>query len=258
MWTLPTILTVARLFAIPPVMWLFTFTTPSAAAWASGIFVVASLTDFLDGYIARKWVRLAPVSKIAPPAPAQFAVHVGPRQPRRMHVGAACRLQGGLGRSCAKQTAEIATRQYCACVQNLSTPFGAFLDPVADKLMVCTVLIMLCTKTFDAGLFAAHPWLLHALASAVIARELAMSALREWAASLSAEARGLVAVNSIGKVKTTLQLVSLAMLLAAMNGGDGALVAACAEAGPWALLAAAGLTVYSFAVYFAALAKFMV
>ena len=124
--------------------------------------------------------------------------------------------------------------------------------------MVCTVLIMLCTKTFDAGLFAAHPWLLHALAAAVISRELAMSALREWAASLGAEARGLVAVNSMGKYKTTLQLVSLAMLLAAMNGGDSAAVQWAAAAGPWALLAAAGLTVWSFAVYFAALARFMV
>lgn len=142
-------------------------------------------------------------------------------------------------------------------MQDLSTPFGAFLDPVADKLMVCAVLILLCSKTFTVGLLATHPWLMQVLAVAIISREIAMSALREWAASSSAEARSAVAVNWLGKYKTTLQLMSLAMLVFAMNGGQGAVVEGCAVLGPWALIGAAGLTVYSFVVYFMAMAKYL-
>ena len=144
-----------------------------------------------------------------------------------------------------------------AAVQNLSTPFGAFLDPVADKLMVSAVLILLCTKTFALGLFATYPALLQCLSVAIISRELAMSALREWAASLGPAARSVVAVNWVGKYKTTAQLVSLAMLTYAMDGGAGPLYEACAVAGPWVLVAAAALTLQSFAVYFAGIAKFM-
>jgi CDP-diacylglycerol--glycerol-3-phosphate 3-phosphatidyltransferase len=142
-------------------------------------------------------------------------------------------------------------------LQDLSTPFGAFLDPVADKLMVCAVLVLLCTKTFTVGLLAMQPWLMQALAVAIISREIAMSALREWAAGLSAEARSVVAVNWLGKYKTTLQLVSLAMLVFAMNGGQGPVVEVCAAVGPWALIGAAGLTVYSFMIYFVGLAKYL-
>jgi CDP-diacylglycerol---glycerol-3-phosphate 3-phosphatidyltransferase len=145
----------------------------------------------------------------------------------------------------------------CLVLQNLSTPFGAFLDPVADKLMVSAVLILLCTKTFATGLFAEFPYLLHAVSVAIISRELAMSALREWASSLGPDARSRVAVNWVGKYKTTFQLVSLAMLVFAMNGGDGVLVEMCAAAGPWVLLAATALTLQSFGVYFLALSNFM-
>lgn len=135
--------------------------------------------------------------------------------------------------------------------------FGAFLDPVADKLMVCTVLVLLCTKTFASGLFADVPSALPALASLVVCRELAMSALRELAASQGPAARGVVAVNWVGKYKTALQLVSLSMLLYAMNGGADDVTHTCALAGPWLLTAATALTVQSFAVYLAALFKFL-
>ena len=140
-------------------------------------------------------------------------------------------------------------------VQNTHSTFGAFLDPVADKLMVCAVLVLLCTKTFATGAFAAYPHLLPCLAVAIVSRELAMSALREWAASAGPAARNLVNVSWVGKYKTTLQLVSLALLTYACNGGEGTLVEACAAAGPWLLIGAAALTLQSFAAYFVAAAK---
>ena len=148
-------------------------------------------------------------------------------------------------------------RQMRESMQDQSTAFGAFLDPVADKLMVSAVLILLCTKTFSMGLFAAYPFLLQSLSVAIISRELAMSALREWAASMGPEVRSAVAVNWVGKYKTTFQLVSLAMLTFAMNGGSGPLFEACAIAGPWVLVAATTLTLHSFAVYFIGISKFM-
>lgn len=84
-----------------------------------------------------------------------------------------------------------------------------------------------------------------------------MSALREWAASLGPAASGVVAVSWIGKYKTALQLTSLSLLLAAMNGGEGTLVSIGAAVGPWGLIGAAILTVHSFASYMIALFKFM-
>ncbi|KAK6156389.1 hypothetical protein DH2020_010637 [Rehmannia glutinosa] len=71
----------------------------------------------------------------------------------------------------------------CGELMNLGTPFGAFLDPVADKLMVAATLILLCTRPFHAGMFGQAPWLLTVPAIAIIGREITMSAVREWAAS---------------------------------------------------------------------------
>ncbi|HEB55075.1 MAG TPA: CDP-diacylglycerol--glycerol-3-phosphate 3-phosphatidyltransferase [Gammaproteobacteria bacterium] len=81
--------------------------------------------------------------------------------------------------------------------------FGAFLDPVADKLMVATALIMLVST---------HPGPLLAIPAAVIVgREIAISALREWMANIGDTTR--VAVSMIGKIKTTAQMLAIGFML---------------------------------------------
>ncbi len=92
---------------------------------------------------------------------------------------------------------------YLARLWNQESRFGAFLDPVADKLMVATVLILLVE--FDQS-----PWLTIP-AIIIIGREITISALREWMAEMGQ--RGRVAVGWLGKVKTTLQMAALALLL---------------------------------------------
>ncbi|MEK9776171.1 MAG: CDP-diacylglycerol--glycerol-3-phosphate 3-phosphatidyltransferase [Quisquiliibacterium sp.] len=82
-----------------------------------------------------------------------------------------------------------------------ASSFGAFLDPVADKLLVCAALVMLVElQRVDA-----------LIALVIIGREIAISALREWMARIGADAS--VAVHSLGKVKTISQLVAIPMLL---------------------------------------------
>lgn len=84
-----------------------------------------------------------------------------------------------------------------------SSPFGAFLDPVADKLMVAVTLFLLVQS---------HPTPLLAVTAAVIVgREIAISALREWMAELGQRTR--VRVALLGKVKTVMQLVAIVVLL---------------------------------------------
>lgn len=90
---------------------------------------------------------------------------------------------------------------YLARRWNQTSAFGAFLDPVADKLMVSAALIVL------VYLDRAHP----IIALIIIGREITISALREWMASIGA--RGNVAVNSLGKFKTIAQMVAIPMLL---------------------------------------------
>ncbi len=89
------------------------------------------------------------------------------------------------------------------CVAAVTDRFGAFLDPVADKVLVAIAMVLV-TEHY-------HSWWVTLPAATMIAREIIISALREWMAELGK--RSSVAVSWIGKVKTTAQMVALAWLL---------------------------------------------
>jgi len=93
---------------------------------------------------------------------------------------------------------------YLARRLDQTTPFGAFLDPVADKLIVVSALVVLVFH--HANLWLTIPALI------IIGREIVISALREWMAEMNR--RGSVAVAWFGRVKTTFQMISIAVLLA--------------------------------------------
>lgn len=117
---------------------------------------------------------------------------------------------------------------------NETSSFGAFLDPVADKLMVAGALLVLVDlRLADA-----------VVAFIIIGREIAISALREWMAQIGASKS--VAVSSLGKIKTTAQMVAIPMLL--FNGVKFGL-ADTAYWGKWLLGLAAILTVWSMFYY---------
>jgi cardiolipin synthase (CMP-forming) len=114
------------------------------------------------------------------------------------------------------------------------TPFGAFLDPVADKLMVCSALIVLLDMSRVSAL----------IALIIIGREITISALREWMAEMGASAS--VAVNWVGKAKTIIQLVALPMLLWDRHLWG---FIDCKKLGTWLIVLAAFFTVVSMAYY---------
>lgn len=142
LFNVPTMLTLARIAMIPAFIGVFYLHSWWGNAIAAAIFLLAGLTDYLDGYLARRL--------------------------------------------------------------NQSTRFGAFLDPVADKLMVAAALVLLVE--YHANAWLAIP------AIVIIAREIAVSALREWMAEIGA--RAAVAVSYIGKVKTVMQITAITLLLA--------------------------------------------
>lgn len=124
---------------------------------------------------------------------------------------------------------------YLARALNQTSPFGAFLDPVADKLMVAAALIVLLELGRVEGF----------IALIIIGREIAISALREWMAG-AGQGRS-VAVAFIGKVKTASQMVAILLLLYHDPLG-GVPVAAL---GVWLIYLAAVLTIASMIYYLA-------
>ena len=123
---------------------------------------------------------------------------------------------------------------------NQSSAFGAFLDPVADKLMVAVALVLIVQGQHTAWMAF---W-----ASVIIGREIAVSALREWMAEIGQRAK--VKVAAIGKLKTIVQMVALSCLLYAVTppGRPASTIwlrSLVFHIGDWLLAAAALLTLWS-------------
>ena len=172
--TIPTLLTWARIVAIPLIVGVFYLQVDSATRnlIATVMFVVVALTDWLDGYLARRL--------------------------------------------------------------NQSSAFGAFLDPVADKFLVCASLLILVQLDRVNAL----------IALVIIGREIAISALREWMAQIGASRS--VAVHMLGKLKTVVQMVAIPFLLF-----DGRLFGVI-DTHVWGIVlivAAAVLTIWSMVYY---------
>ncbi|CAJ1847576.1 unnamed protein product [Sphenostylis stenocarpa] len=184
--TLPTILTLGRVAAVPLLVATFFMDSWRGTVVTTSIFTAAAVTDWLDGYIARK--------------------------------------------------------------MKMKSTFGAFLDPVADKLMVSATLVLLCTRPLEVAVFGQLPWLLIIPSITIIGREITMSALREWAASQGSKLLEVVAVNNLGKWKTATQMVALIILLATRDRSHGG-PAILAGSGVLLLYISAGLAIWSFVVY---------
>lgn len=122
---------------------------------------------------------------------------------------------------------------YLARKLNQTSAFGAFLDPVADKLMVAAALIVLVQLGRTDAI----------IATIIIGREITISALREWMAQIGAHKS--VAVSMLGKVKTTAQMLSIPMLLFYAPVG----VIDIVNAGTWLMYVAAALTLWSMGYY---------
>jgi len=124
---------------------------------------------------------------------------------------------------------------YLARRLDQTTPFGAFLDPVADKLIVVSALVVLVAH--HTNIWLTIPALI------IVGREIVISALREWMAEMNR--RGAVAVAWLGQVKTTFQMISIAVLLA--NPPDFRLI--WVQIGYVLLFVAAVMTLVSMAIY---------
>jgi len=139
---LPNILTLSRILLIPIFVLVYFLPISYSYQCAAFLFGLAAATDWMDGYLARKWGQ--------------------------------------------------------------TTRFGAFLDPVADKLIVVTALLLLIDSH-------SNPWLTLP-AIVIVGRAIVISALREWMAEMNS--RGVVAVSWLGRAQSTIQMVALFLFLA--------------------------------------------
>ena len=173
-FNLPTLLTWARIVAIPLIAGVFQLPLPDGERnlIATVLFVVVALTDWADGYLARRL--------------------------------------------------------------KMTSSFGAFLDPVADKFLVCAALLVLVEMARVHSL----------VALVIIGREIAISALREWMAQIGASRS--VAVHMLGKVKTVVQMVAIPFLL--FHGTLFGVIDTQVW-GTWLIYASAVLTIWSMVYY---------
>ena len=180
LWNTPNLLTLLRIVLIPIFIVAYYFPRPWAPLLTTVLFVLAALTDWLDGYLARRL--------------------------------------------------------------NQSSAFGAFLDPVADKLMVLSALVLLTSdpliqsQVLDPRLFAV-------VVLIIIGREITISALREWMAEIGN--RSSVAVSYVGKFKTIGQMAAIPFMLYREPLWGIPVV----TLGEILLYLAAALTLWSMAVY---------
>lgn len=134
---------------------------------------------------------------------------------------------------------------YLARKLGQTSALGAFLDPVADKLMVAVALILLVS--YDPPMLEFFKFDPHTVivltATVIVGREITISALREWMAEMGA--RGKVAVSGMGKLKTIFQMTGLSMMLFR----DDVWFIPAFELGFYCLVAAAALTLWSMVVY---------
>lgn len=172
--TLPTLLTWARIVAIPFIVAVFHLPIEPGVRnlLATVSFVLVALTDWLDGWLARRL--------------------------------------------------------------NQTSSFGAFLDPVADKFLVCASLLILLELQRVSAI----------VALVIIGREIAISALREWMAQIGASRS--VAVHMVGKLKTVVQMVAIPFLL--YHGMLFGLIDTQLW-GTWLIWAAVLLTIWSMVYY---------
>jgi cardiolipin synthase len=176
-WNLPNILTYGRIAAVPVVAGLLLWGGDNARWTALAIYVLAAISDFFDGYLARKW----------------------------------------------KQVSSL----------------GRMLDPIADKVLVAVVLLVLCADDILRG---GHIW----AAIIILSREVLVSGLREYLGELQVS----VPVTQIAKWKTTVQLVAIGFLIAGPAGDT--VIPFTTSIGIGMLWIAAGLTLYTGYDYFRA------